>query len=296
MCCSVSPGIPVQFSNTILYAAEMLQETGDIVHLLGYQNKAQNLAGHPKRFFALFNRLLRGATGNAMILPFPAEPQSMSRGNVLNTKDCPHILQDMALALVPPSPPRSQSMAVSFGAVQQAKVEVFEAAGIYTVVLAQDARDIPAALEQVPREKRPALNPELFAAYAKWYPGWTFALCCFNNQEAALAEPMLWWYRPKFTNRLFLPTLDGHTGDLPDFGAQVAVDHTLAVSSYRMKYGNRVYYRDKIQALEPYLAREVIGRKFYQTLPNGDFVCDLAEVREGRFNPQRILPTLIQAA
>jgi hypothetical protein len=294
MCCSVSPGIPVHFSNTVLYAAEMLQENREIVHVLGYQNKAQNNAGRGKRFGGLLQRLFNQPQGNAMILPFPAVPQSMSKANVLNTKNCPDILQDMARAISPPFQMRTSSFAVA-AAAPQARVQVFEAAGIYTVVLAQDARDIPAALDLVPKEKRPALNPDLFAAYAEWYPDWTIALCCFNNQKAALAHPMLWWYQPMFADRLFLPTLDGHTGDVPNLRAQVGVDHTLAVSSYQMINGTRVSYTDNIFSLEPYLAREVIGNKYNEKMPNGDFMCNLNDVREGRFTPMRIPPTQIQA-
>jgi hypothetical protein len=294
MCCSVSPGIPVHFSNTVLYAAEMLRENGELVHVLGYQNKAQNKAGKAKKFGGLFRRLLNQFDGNAMILPFPALLQTMSKANVLNTKVCPDILQDMARALEPPPQVRSQSFALAASA-PQAKVQVFEAAGIYTVVLAQDARDIPAALDQVPKEKRPSLNPELFAAYARWYPDWTVALCCFNNEEATLAHPMLWWYQPMFTDRLFFPTLDGHTGEVPNLNAQVTTDHTLAVSSYQMNEGNQVFYTGNIMAIDSYLARKVIGSKYNQKMPNGDFVCNLTDVREGRFRPMRIPPTQIQA-
>ena len=42
MCCSVSPNVEVSFSETILYAAETINSANKIVHVLGYQNKAQN--------------------------------------------------------------------------------------------------------------------------------------------------------------------------------------------------------------------------------------------------------------
>jgi hypothetical protein len=295
MCCSVSPGVPVHFSNTVLYAAEMSQENGEIVHVLGYQNKAQNIPVSAKPFGGLLQKLFNKPTGNAMILPFPAEPQSMSKANVLNTKNCPDILQDMAKALDPPE--QSRPLSVTFAAAApQARVQVFEAAGIYTVVLAQDALDIPAALKQVPQEKRPSLNAELFAAYAEWYPNWTFALCCFNNEEATLAHPMLWWYKPMFADRLFLPTLDGHTGDVPNLRAQVDVDHTLAVSSYQMENGYPVSYTDNILGLDSYLARKVIGEKYKRRMVNGDFVCSVEDVHSAQFKPLRIAPEQIQNA
>ena len=289
MCCSISPGVPVRFSDTVLYAAEVIGPADEPVHVLGYQNKVQNGAG-PSPMTG--SALPVGPSGNAMILPFPAAPETMTRANVLDTKKCRNILQDMAAAVAPAlrgvsrgglPPPRS---------APPPRIQVFPAAGIYTVVLAQDPRDIPAALDQVPRTKRPALNPALFEAYAAWYPGWTVALCCFNNRRARLAAPMLWWYRPMHADRLFLPAVDCHTGDIPDLDSLVPVDHVIAIGSHQMTEGRPVKYHDAISAaIAPYLRRSVIGRRYAAMMPNGDFVCQLDDVRRGVFRPARSRPT-----
>ena len=353
MCCSVSPNIEVRFSNTILYAAEVVDLQGETVHVLGYQNRAQNnvqrlsltTAEYPAFKPTGFWNKLRGifgsdspktnsamdeeTTGNAMILPFPCLPQTMSKANVLDTKNCPDILKDIAKAVKPP-PAYSRNMPPVFYGSQKA-VEVFEAAGIYTVVLAQDARDIPDALSQVPKEKRPKLNPKLFDAYAKWYSDWTIALCCFNNEDAKEALPMLWWYQPMNPEKLFLPALDCHTGNVPKLNADVLVDHTLAVGSFfaeaqskisanncpqceepnsqaddfclfcgsplRTKELNfqetykRVSYQNTLSTeVKPYLLSKVMGRIYNRVMPNGDFVCQIDEVRKGIWNPVRSLP------
>src|SRR5205823_2395778 len=102
------------------------------------------------------------------------------------------ILQDYSRALFPPVVMQPAGLSRSKGMPLEPEVEVFDS-GIYTVVLARDARAIPGALSQVPAAKQPVLNPELFQAYARWYPDWTFALCCFSNRQAARATPMLWW-------------------------------------------------------------------------------------------------------
>ncbi len=252
MCCSVSPNIEVRFSDTILYAAEAVNLQGKTVHVLGYQNQAQNnVKGfnsvnyqpfQPTGFWDKLRKLFASdspkgisakveeSTGNAMILPFPCAAATMSKDNVLDTKNCPDILKDIAKAVKPP-PRQMVGFAAQSYRPLAAAVQIFEAAGIYTVVLAQDARDIPAALNQVPKEKRPKLNPELFKAYAKWYPGWTVALCCFNNEELKEALPLLWWYEPMNPEKLFLPALDCHTGNVPKLDSQVIVDHTVAVGS-----------------------------------------------------------------
>jgi hypothetical protein len=316
MCCSVSPGVRVEFRQTVLYAAEVEVEGWGLVHVLGYQNEVQNgiggflpdglrwvssLRGRVKspKLTSIApgpsNRSRKGkaSAGNAMILPFPARHASMTSANVLETKACRDILQDMALAVAPPLVAAMPRSAGRSRAASVPPVQIFKS-GIYTVVLAQDPRDIPDAIERVPQSTRPDLNPALFEAYGRWYPGWTVALCCFNNKKAALADPMLWWYEPLFRDQLFLPALDCHTGDVPDRDADVKVDHVLAVGSHRMKESDfiaRVHYRDRIPAaIAPYLRERLIGGRFRRSMPNGDFVCKLSDVIRGEFEPIRTRP------
>jgi hypothetical protein len=290
MCCSVSPGVPVRFSDTVLYAAEVIGEAGDPVHVLGYQNKVQGRVG---LLSLAVSWLPLGHSGNAMILPFPAVPRTMTRANVLDTKHCRDILQDMADAVAPR--PAGHTLSRAAGRMRSIPepppIQVFKAAGIYTVILAQDPRDIPAELDRVPRSQRPALNPALFDAYARWYPGWTIALCCFSNRRARLADPLLWWYEPMSPDRLFLPAVDCHTGDVPDLDSHVAVDHVIAVGSYRMAGGRRVVYRDTVPgAVAPYLRPTLIGQRYTGSMPNGDFVCELEDVCEGTLRASRSKP------
>lgn len=289
MCCSVSPGVPVHFSDTVLYGAEVLHpDSGRPVHVLGYQNKVQGQVAPP----SLLAWLPWGGSGNAMILPFPARPGSMTRANVVDTSGYKDVLQHLANAIPRPTPPVPRFLSVRRSpAVRAPKVQVFKAAGIYTVVLAQDPRDIPAALDRVPKSKRPTLNPALFDAYARWYPGWTVALCCFNTRRARLAQPLLWWYEPMSPDRLFLPALDCHTGDVPDLDADVRTDHVVAVTSYRLQQGHPVEYRSRVpDAITPYLRPFVLGRRYNEWLPNGDFVCSLDRLAAGQLTTKRKLP------
>lgn len=295
MCCSVSPGVPVRFSDTVLYASEALTDGENVVHVLGYQNKAQNGSGQSSLWSTVSRLLPLGSSGNAMILPFPAVPGTMTQANILDTNGCREVLQDMANAVAPRAALRSPPTAGlgALGAARALRIQVFKAAGIYTIVLAQDARDIPAALDRVSRSKRPALNPSLFDAYARWYPDWTVALCCFNNRRAQLAHPMLWWYKPMHPERLFLPALDCHTGDVPRLEEAVFVDHALAVGSHRMRPGAGVpvSYRDALSpSVTPYVLKNLIGARYEQPMSNGDFVCEVADVREGLFRPRRNRP------
>lgn len=299
MCVTLAPA---KLSNTTLYAAEV--RTPDrTVHVLGYQNKAQNLAvGAPAK------RIHRGKddwdwespaprpeakrpvlSGNAMLLPFPARPGSMTHANVLETKGCPNILKDLAEAVRPKF--RSKGAMLGGDAIAKSfSVQVFDT-GIYTVVLASDARAIPGALGRVPEERRPQLNPEIFEAYASWYPDWTMALCCFSNTEAVLADPLLWWYEPMRPDRLFAPSLDSHTGGVPDLTAEVEIDHSVVFGTFDMEAGDDVYYKDNVPAaLKPYLLERVVGDQFHGPSNNGDFVARTEDVRQGNCSPKRLPP------
>jgi hypothetical protein len=108
MCCSVSPGVPVRFTDTVLYAAEVIGVEGDPVHVLGDQNKVQGRVG---LLAQAVSWLPFGHSGNAMILPFPAVPKTMTQANALDTQSCRDILQDMANAVArrPPEYPLARS-------------------------------------------------------------------------------------------------------------------------------------------------------------------------------------------
>jgi hypothetical protein len=273
-CCSLAPA---RFSNTRGLAAEV-QVDKKLFHLLGYQNTAQNLAvkaGQP--------------TGNALLLPIPAKPGTMTSKSILDTSSAPNFLVNMESAVRPPVS-RSNSYSKS---VDRPPVQVFEH-DIYTIVLAGDARAIPAALAQVPPDRRPRMAPAIFDSYAKWYPGWTFALCCFNVQQETAARPMLWQYEPLHADRLFFPALDAHDGSPPNLKESVEVDHCLLAGSDKMapNRGNRVYYSDKKRSAElrRLLPAFVVGEELHKPMRNGDFELQISDVRAGHFRPRRVQP------
>ena len=162
MCCALTIDIDVDFSKTIVYGAETIHpEINRIVHVLGYQNTVQNnvkrtpISSAPdkhsnflSRFFDSFGRNPRFeiGLGNAMLLPFPAKPGTMSKKSVIDTEDFPDILTDISYATMKETPslnPEPEFMDTSLSVGSSRAVEVFEAAGIYTVVLAQNPKDIP---------------------------------------------------------------------------------------------------------------------------------------------------------
>ena len=219
MCCTFRPAA---LSKTILYSGEAEHERR-LVHVIGYQNRARNLHDGP----------------NAMILPFPAA-KAMGPRNCLETTSLRWMMNDLAESVRPP-PRRAfggEMRGMKLGSAKA--VTVFDS-GEYTVVLAEDARDIPSALSRVHPAKRPDLNEEIFDAYAKWYPDWPVALCCFLSRKEVEAEPLLWWFEPKDDKVLFAPALDAHTGHAPDLKAQVQVDHSVVFGSTLSSRGKSVY-------------------------------------------------------
>ena len=266
MCVSTGPA---EFSQTILTIAKAIHpQSYRPVHVLGYQNTARSLLPFG---------------GNAMLLHFPS--RGMSRHNVIETKAFPNCLKDQVEAVRPQS--RAKANFDLFGAVAAGPVEIFDS-GIYTVVLAQNPEDIPRVLHRVPAEKRPNLNEQLFAWYGARFPNWSFALCCFNNSDAVDADPMLWWYDPNLHREQFmLPSIDCHTGAVPDLDRAVEVDHWVILGDRerRSPYMQEVKYseaRAMSKLARALLPKWVIGRKFVGTLPNTDFIFPVDALNTGK--------------
>ncbi|MDB5194639.1 MAG: hypothetical protein JWN50_653 [Parcubacteria group bacterium] len=219
------------------------------VHVLMYQNTAVSFAGP-----------------NAMLLHIPT--QDIGQENFVDTSRFPHILDDMVDAHTPRNRGALRSAPKSVGSVQ-----VFDV-GMYTVVLAKSASDIPAALNRVPEAKRPMLNPALFDFYENAYPDFAVALCCFNSRFMSQAEPIMLWYPANCTENYRLPGIDCHTGGVPTLGVPVDVDHWLFLASDNMRGGKQVRYRERgmipMDVLR-LLPEQVYGAELHGRMPNGDF-------------------------
>lgn len=216
------------------------------------------------------NTVVSFAGPNAMLLHLPTEAQ-VGPENFIDTGRFSHILDDMVDAVTPR--PR-HTMGFGTRGLTMSSVQVFDV-GIYTVVLARNAADIPAALHLVPTEKRPALNPDLFKFYERAYPNFAVALCCFNNSKNAQAEPIMVWYRPtQFDGTYRLPAIDCHSGAVPNLYEKVNVDHWLFLATAGMEHGSPVNYREghaipnNVRHLLP---KEVRGAYFGGPMTNGDF-------------------------
>ncbi|MFJ6674897.1 hypothetical protein ACIQMJ_27670 [Actinosynnema sp. NPDC091369] len=147
-----------EFDGTILYAGRCGHRLHGRVEVLGYQNRAVNLAAGP----------------NAMVLHVPAV--GVTRENFLSAGRDGEVLTRMVEAVRSHVVPVDSPMSMDW---TDGGVEVF-AHDIYTVVLASDPTRIPQALEQVPPNRRPRVAAELFRFYGDVFPGHTIVLCCFE--------------------------------------------------------------------------------------------------------------------
>ncbi|MEV8450410.1 hypothetical protein [Streptomyces parvus] len=258
------------FSGTILYCGRHHHGEHGLVHVLGYQNTAVNLADGP----------------NAMLLHVPT--RQLAPHHFLSAGRSGDVLRRMVSA-VEDAAAAADGIAW-MGAEPRAAVQVFDH-DVYTVLLADDPTAIPAALWQVPPHRRPDLDPELLHFYAEHFPDHTIVVCCFDNAEARQAKPLLLRYQPLDPDRLTVPALDSHTGKAPDLDAAVPVDHWVLFSTDEAAadWGASVAYSGGMRhSLREFLPAAVIGRHYGdgQTLPNGDFTISHSDLLGG--DPDRI--------
>jgi hypothetical protein len=244
---------PATFSGTTLYLGRKQHPTLGRIEVLGYQNEAQNLAPSP----------------NAMVLHIPAR---LTQDNFIPVGKDSNILATMVEA-VRPRPDMGYGAAPgSAAAYGAAPVQVFDH-DIYTILVAEDPTQIPAALHRVPEHKRPPLDPGLFQFYATAFPHHSLVLCCFDNTDARQAKPLMMWYPPAFEDWYVLPALDGHTGRAPDLNEQVGTDHWVIFGSDDAPYGwgTPVTFPWVDPWLGTFLPGRVAGQQFQGWARNGDF-------------------------
>lgn len=281
MCCSMERA---HFEQTIVFIGEKQHPVHGLVHVLGYQNTAVNLSEIP----------------NAMLLHIPAG-EVMLEENFIDMSGCRQALRDMVRVLEPPRPDfRGNPDRMLIGAkAEPPAVRVFEH-DIYTVVLSERPSLIPGALARVPEDKRPNANPPLFDFYEREFPGWTVAVCCFNNREARQAAPLMMWYRPMNEVELHWPTLDSHSGGVPDIRGNVSVDHWLITGSDNFEGGKGVavdYSGGCGSDPRSFLPTRVIGTRINRNMSNGDFVIDTEAVAKGNIGAmvRQPVPSLVTA-
>lgn len=252
MCVTLSSA---SLQKTIVYAGETHHPhrrslRNPLVHVLGYQNQAENLGDRP----------------NAMILPFPSRGE-MGPENVIDTSACPNILTDMAKAAKFTGARRASPKGYP-------SIKVFQTQG-YTVALAQRASQLAEAIEALPPNIRPVLNRDIAQAYSKWYSDWPIAVCAWDGRIKAL--PLFWWYEPLDPKVLFLPALDAHNGKVPDPKTDAKRDHVLLIGSTIHPFG---VPNPSKETLGGFLPPQIWGQSVEGMDFNGDYTVSVEPLRQ----------------
>ncbi|MFD1046645.1 hypothetical protein ACFQ1S_14335, partial [Kibdelosporangium lantanae] len=253
MCLSVAPA---SFSETIQYVGRKNHPWLGRIEVLGYQNRAQNLHAGP----------------NAMVLHIPAR---LTEANFIDVSDYA-VLQRMVSTIWQPGPGGAGYGSYGgFGG--SSPVQVFDH-GTYTILVAENPTKIPAALKQVPRNRRPQLRRELFRFYARNFPNHSLVLCCFDG--TLQADPLLMWYPPADERVYVLPSLDGHTGRAPDLEQYVSVDHWLVFGGddFPEHWGRSIEYPGVSDHVRSFLPDRITGTYRGGGVPNGDFAISRANL------------------
>ncbi len=277
---------PTEFSSTITGTWEVLVEDR-LHHVLWYQNRVGGKRGsmHPAGV------ALPPFMGNCLIIPLLGKWDSI---RLLNTMSAPSLLLDVQTAMKAPAArgvDLEQVATASWGGSGGGMV--FMKFDIYDIVIAENAVDIPAVLDQIVPEKRPRVNDDVFQLMNDWY-GCPVAVCCFNDVERGESKPLAFAFEPLYPSNLVVYTFDGHDGRPPDPKKIVHLDHTIFVGSYLTDANQcgKIRYSDNIAVdLKPYVLRNAMRIILDDVvMENGDFVFQTKAVRAGHFEGFRGLP------
>jgi len=304
----------VTFDDTILLGLEVKDPTTGLVeHVVGYYNKVSARAAEGSAPAATggedFGWDVKPApkaktpaatkVGNAMLIAVPAEAGTVNAKSLVAVGKFPAFMEDYKRAVAPRPPVRrgglrSRSADSMLGA-KAIVVKGFDG-GTYDVVISPSAGQIASVIKKVAKAKRPQLNAELYAELDTLYPGFTFVLFCFSEEDTAKSGCAVVKYQPRKGNEnlLYLPGLDGHNGKVET--GDVELNHTLVVGSYRMDdfvHSRDVSFSDAgLTTTYPFFLNRVVGKIIPKgtMAPQGDFLFNLDDVRKGVFRSKRQLP------
>lgn len=193
---------PAELSGTFIGGWDVNHPEYGKRRVMVYENTPENHAARP----------------NCMLLHVPAVGAIMPE-HFIDTSAHPTFLRDIYEA-VKPRTRGSRGMEENF--VHQ--MGIYHIAVVNTVTVDEVSR----VLTRIPVAKRPVITQELIEFYMDEFPGWPIVLCCFNNQDAAEATPIMFHYEPQDWNEIFFPTLEAH-GTIPQIGEEVEWHQKLVI-------------------------------------------------------------------
>lgn len=248
-----------QIANTRTYVYATTDKEGSPLHVSGYQNEATSLVGP-----------------NCMFLNFAGTDLRLVNGPEHTTRfmrDMTDYLPELVYV------PQMRGGGDMFGSYRSATVIDY---GDYTVVSAEDNADILGALASVREDRRPQLTSnmeEMLDFYQHECPNDSFVLGCFNGAVKP-KHPIVVSYKPRNSEVLTIPGLDGHDGRPPVVGAPVYRGFRVAFGVEGVGVAHTLYYNDAVNSA--WAPASVVG--FFDNRtdgPNGDYVVPISAVKQG---------------
>ena len=252
--------LEAELKNTYIGVWEVQHSTFGERQVLAYQNSPKNLADG----------------SNCMLLHVQSK-QPLTPDCIIDTSQDPGFLQQMAHSILP------RGRGNLFGA--SSKNFVVEM-GIYHLALLNDVSEaaLSKTLAQIPVEKQPKISLDYLNFYARTFPSFPLILCCFNNQEAKEASPVMVHYEPIHPDVFMFNTLDGH-GSLPEVGELHEFHQTIITGSHHLTAAGNGFEPFNLSGISaellPWLPQYGTALKIDQTLPNEDLLIDAAAIRHG---------------
>lgn len=238
------------------------------------------LVDHPEhgRIAVMYYRNTVASLGpNAMLMPIRAEGWIETQ-NILDLRGGSDPLWAASRQIWPPPAMRGGygSRPIRYGEPIGAAAHrvTVEHVGDYSVVVANQARLIPEALSEVPKDRRPSVNKDVLKFMEEHYAadGFKILLACWNGQQ--LSASLGLWYHPELDIEGYLrvPAFDYHSeDDTLAFGVPVTVDHELMFGTPEMTDGLLIDWSGVKKDLLPFLPQRMAGSKQNGLKPNGDF-------------------------
>ena len=275
MCVSSSPA---RLENTAILTS--VNDQNEVLSI--YENDAAN--GNDSQEY-------RGA--NSMIF---AVPSNINNIELVSLKTCPNFLTDLAGFI------RNYGSR-GLGMGMKGAVKIIDYDDLYTVVIAENASDIPNIINdspQIPSNRQIQPNQTLFdffdAYYKKvfldfyGYTEWSFIIALFNTTSLKRGRVGITYPLPQ-SNQLFIPGLDCHTGGIPDITNPIDRDHTLIfmlseISGHSVPVNlNNSTFREPIpndlKKLFPVPGKAIIVDKVGSNHRNGDWMIHINDLKDG---------------
>ncbi len=255
----------------------VLGEVADDIRYIIYKNDVTPVGAKPVKQTKSGWR----SFSNMMFWPVPAVFDSIQP---VEAKNIVSSLKDIANTIDPPT------RGMTLGAPGRAKVIETD---LYTLVLAENPTSIPAVLESnLLHLEGPSGQgfEHVLEAFSSVYKSMPVAMMLFKNEEAASGAVLL-TYRslPRYREFYFAPTLEGH-GEL-DLEGLIEADYVISIKT-PVGFGQSVWYSNRAavnESAQPYLPERVIGCRFSDELPNGDFWFRVSDVWKGKLNGVRMV-------